>query len=408
MEFCNVFRYMADNSTKSIPGGQIRGFVSNSTRFWICNLSFLQDSLLLIGVLIFFISLLFRRAKSPTKIPLFKSFSLWLEKAAENSLASYIFDKSSGKVAFYLYAIFAFVFGYQVLIIGSFIISLLENRHDNLWLFTLVRQVLFFCNGNTLMITFLITVIGAKEDLVVHARVPFEDQGLQEEERKLLVRSTFKRSFIIAIIAYSSPIILRLPTLIVSLMTEIHVLGSPAYPMANALLLFYTMVRLTFLRYEKSTLMQQSEKMKLKSRMYVLSRFLEECNPEKMIQSLPNDELPTHRGILSKLDRSLSSRVSILSTKLELSDAETFVPVPQNTGEIVLVAKLLLLVSLLTVSSSVGLIVSNFAQSVGENIFFWGFLVTYFIFLFVTPFVSILLFNSKVIFGANGKYYPLP
>src|SRR5689334_23005091 len=116
MEFCEYFEiYIGEDPLAYAIGKVTKGSV-NQTRYWICNMIFLDLIMkisLPILLLVFYIYRNFYRRRDWTLRYMKNHVFGWLKYHSESTLAHYISDKFYLKSLFYCYSYYAFFFGFQ-------------------------------------------------------------------------------------------------------------------------------------------------------------------------------------------------------------------------------------------------------------------------------------------------------
>lgn len=424
MEFCEYFEIYIGEDLRGYAIGQVTKATVNQMKYWVCNMiafdAILKASIP-IALLAIYICRNFSQRRDWTCRYIKNSFCGYLNHHSEKTLANYVSDKPCLRIFFYCYSYYAFFFGFQMFMLCEMYFAKLyysisddNNMATALIVTSLLKQfMLILGSGFALMLTFLVTMIGAKEELLVFSKDPIRGIKLEEDQKKVVVRSNLHRAVVILLLIFSSPTLTLLPTLIVknSNSDDDEASDSRAYAlsysMAFALFVYYTIVRFSFMSYEKTSMQLQTAQSKFDCKLLTINRFLTEYSIKNLfglaLKDMEVAKVEANSQLLrEKFIAKLNLNAHILEQKMVIAQNDAAVPMPQNMGDINLYIKLLLAVSCAIFLPVLSIIASYFTPY-GDACFFWSWIAFCILSFFVSPILSTRIFQTQHIFGGKSS-----
>ena len=355
MEFCEYFHIYPDEDPNGYAIGMVTKGTVNYMKFCICNMIFfdfiLRVSLpfILLGTYVY---RNFNQRSDWTFRFIKDTFFGNLNYHSESTLARYVSDKPWVRILFYCYSYYAFFFGFQVFMLSEmyfakiyYNISNDSNTDTALLITSLLKEfVLILGSGFALMLTFLVTMIGAKEELLVFSKDPIRGIILEEDQKKIVVRSNLQRAIIILLLIFSTPTVTLIPMILGRRSNsggDDSASDSNAYAisysLAFALFVYYTIVRFSFMSIEKTSIELQTAQSKFDCQLLTLNRFLKEYSIKNLVELASRDfkaanTQPSHQELKNKFITKLQLNGTILEKKMSIAQSDDSIPMPKEYG----------------------------------------------------------------------------
>lgn len=305
--------------------------------------------------------------------------------AVKDSLATYISEKLSIKVLFFVHGLYLITIGYPLLL---YIIPR-PTVPDPLIALLNITLSLALTGGNFIQLL-LIAMIGAKDQMILHIRNPLDSTILTFREKSQFVRSNAKKAFIMSLIILYLPYFLH------------YFIGIGDYSrfFMNEVILQYVLDRFSFLTFEKHAIQFRAATAKIILRCSSIKRFVEEYSPKTFVQAANQNEGAeelTHEKFLQEVQEIIESRVEILEHNLQTIKEDNSTPMLEVTGEVHILSKLFLLVSgMVCVSLALLSLATVYGTADNRQ---WAYLFFLFWHGYISPIISVVLFCSPVMLG---------
>ena len=306
--------------------------------------------------------------------------------AVNNSLAVYISESPCVRVLFFLFSCYLITIGYPV-----YFIFIQSQDSDSRRAHPFLNATMLIFSGSSLIQLLLISMIGAKTQMIVHQRHPLDTAILTSAEKSQFLRANLARAFITLLIIVYLALAPHLSIGKFESLGDFLRLGITSY---------YVLDRLSFLRYEKNAIKLRAVGSKIMHKVGFMKKFIHDYSPKTLVQAVACDEMTqveTHQDMLNEMQVLIESRVRILEHTLETIEEDNSQPMLEVTGEIHIIPKLFLLLTIVTTAIFT---IDKCLVSLGSNYgSTWLLLVGLFLYIYVTPILLLPIFCSQMIFG---------
>ena len=320
----------------------------------------------------------------------FKTIQNEFMQATNNSLAAYISKRTWIKVVFFfLGCYFIIVYPFCVYIVYSQ--GSQDADHQETTFLGKITYITISPGGNLLQML-LITLIGAKNQMILHKRSPLDTTILTYAEKSRFLRVNFWRAFAMLIL------IVYLPVIPQTLTGRGE--GFLGDVFRNGVVLYYVFDRVSFLAYEKKTIKHRAIGAKITHKMLSIRKFVQDYTPETLVRAVISDDeikVTTHQDMLKEMQLLMDSRVRILEQTLEMIEEDNSQPLLEMTGEIHIISKIFLLnTTVICVLLSLNVILEACGVTYDET---WLVLPALFLHCYVSTIVLIPLFCTQMMLG---------
>lgn len=264
--------------------------------------------------------------------------------AVQKSLAAYFSDHKVLQATFFLYCVFCFTIGqpiYSWLILERLaeydtVYKGAEMTSEVVLMFIIHEICCILASGASMISLFLVTMIGAKREILSHTKNPFKTVILTRYQKMILVQTNLKRALMILVLmTYVISLIVMILTLF-GFKFE-FLIGSVLGCIGVIDVLYHKM---SFLWFEGKLQQVAAARTRMENKINTLQKFFQEYDPRTMIRAinLPDTE-QDHKSFGDELKMLSYSRLEMLEQNMEVIKNDKSVPILQNTGEISVLSK---------------------------------------------------------------------